>query len=140
MPFWWLPSISRARSSCAFRTADNNKRSSRQFSSLPLPPPGGAPPELVNPWPNPLQEGSIQAASHPRRPSHLSESDDALLAYMTTTDGDSVIEESPPNTAPPFSVPPATSTTMTTTLLTPTTNYKDRSFRSTSEVWDYRRR
>ncbi|KAF8804850.1 hypothetical protein BYT27DRAFT_7340013 [Phlegmacium glaucopus] len=48
-------------------------------------------------------------------------------------DGDSAIEESPPNTAPPFSVPPATATTMTTTLWTPTTNDEEQSLEDVGE-------
>jgi len=82
----------------------------RSSGQLPQPPPGAAPPELVNPWTNSPREGSIQAPSHSRRPSHLSENHDALLAYMTTADGESIYQESPPNTAVLISVPPATAT------------------------------
>ncbi|KAF8804854.1 hypothetical protein BYT27DRAFT_7142990 [Phlegmacium glaucopus] len=125
-PFEGLPPVS-ITAPLSQIPADNSKRSSGQFSPLPLPPPGAAPPDLANPWNNSPREGSIQAPSHSRQPSHLSESDDALLAYMTTADGDSVIEESPPNTATPYSVPPATSTTTTTALSATTTNDEDQS-------------
>ncbi|KAF8147991.1 hypothetical protein B0H34DRAFT_803134 [Crassisporium funariophilum] len=64
------------------------------FSSGPPPPPPGA--ALPDPWANATREGSINAASHSRQPSQLSEND-ALLAYMTATEVDDDRTEESPN-------------------------------------------
>lgn len=77
-----------------------DKRSSGQSSSLPQPLPGA---QLANPWTSPVREGPLQVSGDSHRTSRLSDNDDALLAYMTSADG----EESPPHTA----VPPTTNTT-----------------------------
>lgn len=105
-PFEGLPSMSVTAPSSQI-PVDNNKQPSGQFSSLPPPPPGAAAPEVANLW----------APIHSRLPSHLSENDDALLAYT---------QDSPPIAAASLATPPTTATT-TTTLSDSTMSEEDQS-------------
>ncbi|KDR79444.1 hypothetical protein GALMADRAFT_117708 [Galerina marginata CBS 339.88] len=71
-------------------------------SALPPPPPGAALPDFSNAYGN--QENSLQAPSHSRNISQLSNNDDALLAYMTMSSVDDDLHEDerhePPKPAP----------------------------------------
>ncbi|PPQ78454.1 hypothetical protein CVT25_011849 [Psilocybe cyanescens] len=59
-------------------------------SHPPPPPPGAALPNLSNSWAHSNSDGSIQAPSHSRG---LSANDDALLAYMTSAQDDSLVDD-----------------------------------------------
>jgi len=57
-------------------------------ATSPPPPPGAAAPDLSDPWANAPRNGALQAPSHMRSISQIS-NDDALLAYMTAAHDES---------------------------------------------------